>query len=92
LVTSTGASTRIEWISLSGEEVEKFIRGLVIQKFAVRDRQEVQGYYELLSNIFDSWESIKFSESSIKHLHKELLKYVEKDLGHRGAIKKVRIG
>jgi Fic family protein len=88
LITSTGASTRIEGSKLSDEDVEKFIRGLVIQKFAARDRQEVQGYYELLNNIFDAWQNINFSESSIKHLHKELLKYVEKDARHRGDYKK----
>ena len=88
LITSTGASTRIEGSQLSDEDVEKFIRGLAVQKFAARDRQEVQGYYELLNNVFDAWQSIKLSESSIKHLHKELLKYVEKDERHRGDYKK----
>jgi len=88
LVTSTGASTRIEGAHLSDEDVEKFIRGLAVQKFAARDRQEVQGYYELLNNVFDAWPTIKLSESTIKHLHKELLKYVEKDERHRGDYKK----
>ncbi len=32
--------------------------------------------------------SVSFSESSIKHFHKELLKYVEKDERHRGEYKK----
>lgn len=88
LITSTGASTRIEGTGLSDEDVEKFMRGLAVQKFAARDRQEVQGYYELLNNVFDAWQNIKFSESTIKHLHKELLKYVEKDERHRGDYKK----
>src|SRR3989344_5098773 len=88
LVTSTGASTRIEGAQLSDEDVEKLMRGLAIQKFTDRDKQEVQGYYELLEKIFDSWKSVSFSESSIKHLHKELLKYVEKDDQHRGEYKK----
>ncbi len=87
LITSTGASTRIEGSHLTDEDVEKFIRGLVIQKFAARDRQEVQGYYELLTNVLDSWQTIKFSESSIKHLHNELLKYAEKDQRHKGNYK-----
>lgn len=88
LVTSTGASTRIEGARLSDEDIEKIMRGLSVQKFAERDVQEVQGYYELLQNIFESWKSIKFNESTIKHLHKELLKYVEKDTRHRGEYKK----
>lgn len=88
LITSTGASTRIEGAQLSDEDVEKLMRGLDIQKFTNRDKQEVKGYFELLEKIFDSWKSVGFSESSIKHLHKELLKYVEKDDLHRGEYKK----
>lgn len=87
LITSTGASTRIEGAGLSDEDVEKFIQGIAIQKFADRDSQEVKGYYELLQNIFEAWDSIIFSENSIKHLHKELLKYVDKDKFQRGAYK-----
>jgi Fic family protein len=88
LITSTGASTRIEGAKLSDEDIEKMMQGIAIQKFADRDKQEVQGYYELLQNIFESWDSIRFSENSIKHLHKELLKYVEKDKVHRGEYKR----
>ncbi|HLC88351.1 MAG TPA: Fic family protein [Patescibacteria group bacterium] len=87
LITSTGASTRIEGAKLSDEDVDKLMRGIAIQKIADRDEQEVQGYFEILQIIFDSWDSIKFSENSIKHLHKELLKYVEKDQDHRGKYK-----
>jgi len=88
LITSTGASTRIEGSSLSNEDVEKLMRGLSVQKFVNRDQQEVRGYYELLSNIFESWETLSFSENTIKHFHKELLKYVAKDKLHRGEYKK----
>ncbi len=88
LVTSTGASTRIEGAKLSDEDIEKLMRGLIVQQFADRDTQEVQGYYELLANVFDSWESLRFSEGLIKYFHQELLKYVEKDVRHRGEYKK----
>lgn len=88
LVTSTGASTRIEGARLSDEDIEKLMRGISIQQFSERDKQEVQGYYELLTNVFDSWRSLRFSESLIKHFHKELLTYVEKDKPHRGEYKK----
>lgn len=88
LITSTGASTRIEGSKLSDEEIEKMLRGISIQKFSNRDEQEVHGYYELLQNVFNSWELIGFNESVIKHFHKELLKYVEKDIRHRGEYKK----
>ena len=88
LITSTGASTRIEGARLSDEDIEKLMRGISIQKFSDRDQQEVKGYYELLQNVFDSWKTLKFSESTIKHFHKEMLKYVDKDVRHRGEYKK----
>ena len=88
LITSTGSSTRIEGARLSDEDIEKLMRGISIQKFRDRDKQEVKGYYELLQNVFDSWKSIKFSENTIKHFHKELLKYVDKDKLHGGEYKK----
>lgn len=88
LITSTGASTRIEGARLSDEDIEKMMRGISIQKFSDRDKQEAQGYYELLENVFNSWKSLKFNESLIKHFHQELLKYVEKDKLHRGEYKK----
>ncbi|MBI2476148.1 MAG: Fic family protein [Candidatus Taylorbacteria bacterium] len=89
LITSTGASTRIEGARLSDEDVEKLMRGIDIQKFTDRDKQEVKGYYELLENIFNSWKNLRFNESAIKHFHKELLKFVKKDETHRGDYKKI---
>lgn len=88
LITSTGASTRIEGAKLSDIEIERYLKGLAMEKFSNRDKQEVKGYYELLQNVFDSWSTVRFSESTIKHFHKELLKYVEKDKSHRGEYKK----
>ncbi len=88
LITSTGASTRIEGAKLSDEDVEKLMRGISIEKFSDRDKQEVRGYFELLQNIFNSWDDLSFNESTIKHFHKELLKYTEKDKTHRGDYKK----
>ncbi len=87
LVTSTGASTRIEGAKLSDRDIENLMRGISIETFADRDVQEVKGYYELLQNVFDSWEDLSLSESTIKHFHKELLKYREKDEPHRGKYK-----
>ncbi|MBU0880355.1 Fic family protein [Patescibacteria group bacterium] len=87
LIASTGASTRIEGSQLSDEDIEKVMQGINIKKFADRDKQEVKGYYELLENIFNSWWTLKFNESSIKHFHKELLKYSDKDQGRLGNYK-----
>lgn len=88
LITSTGASTRIEGAKLSDEDIEKLMRGISIEKFSDRDKEEVKGYFELLQNIFNAWQDIQFNESTIKHLHNELLKYVEKDSLHRGDYKR----
>jgi len=88
LITSTGASTRIEGARLSDEDIEKLMRGINIQKFRDRDKQEVKGYYELLENVFNSWKSLQLSENSLQHFHGEMLKYVEKDTIHRGTYKK----
>jgi Fic family protein len=88
LITSTGASTRIEGSKLSDKDIEKMMRGINIKKFVDRDKQEVQGYYELLENVFNSWKTLRFNESVIKHFHSELLKYVDKDQEHKGKYKK----
>jgi Fic family protein len=89
LVTSTGASTRIEGSKLSDAEVEKLMRGLSMRKLVDRDAQEVSGYYETLVTVFDSWGDIKLSENTIKHLHAQLLKYSSKDERQRGEYKKL---
>ena len=88
LITSAGASTRIEGAKLTNEEVEKIMRGLAISRFADRDSQEVQGYLETLQNVFDSYETLPLRESVIMSLHNQLLKYSNKDDTHRGGYKK----
>lgn len=87
LVTSAGASTRIEGAKLTDEEVEKIMQGIAVSKFADRDSQEVQGYLETLQNVFDSYERLPLRESTITSLHKELLKYSNKDELQRGKYK-----
>jgi Fic family protein len=87
LVTSTGASTRIEGARLSDDEVERLMRGLGAQQLADRDAQEVRGYYDVLQLVFDTWDSIQLSESSIKDLHRRLLAHTAKDVRHRGQYK-----
>lgn len=89
LITSTGASTRIEGARLSDEDVEKLMHGISIQRFSDRDKGEVKGYYELLRTVFENFKHVGLSENSIKHFHKELLQYVEKDRHHLGEYKKL---
>lgn len=88
IVTSAGASTRIEGSKLTDAEVERIMRGLSVSKFADRDSQEVQGYLETLQNVFDTYRSLPLRESVITSLHKELLKYSTKDDLHRGKYKR----
>ncbi len=87
LVTSAGASTRIEGSKLNDKEVEEVLQGLANSKFAERDYQEVQGYLETLQNVFNSFENLPLREGVISSLHKELLKYSSKDDLHRGKYK-----
>ncbi|MDP2655154.1 MAG: Fic family protein, partial [bacterium] len=88
LITSAGASNRIEGGKLNDEEVEKVMQGLAVSKFADRDSQEVQGYLEVLQNVFDSFQTLPLRESVITSLHNQLLKYSHKDDTHRGGYKK----
>ena len=88
LITSAGASTRIEGGKLNDDEVEKVMQGLAVSKFADRDSQEVQGYLETLQNVFDSFQTLPLRESVITSLHNQLLKYSTKDDTHRGGYKK----
>lgn len=87
LVTSAGASTRIEGSKLNDKEVEEILQGLTNSKFAERDYQEVQGYLETLQNVFNSFDNLPLREGVISSLHKELLKYSSKDDLHRGKYK-----
>ncbi len=88
LVTSAGASTRIEGAKLSDEEVEKIMQNLSVSKFSDRDSQEVQGYLETLQNVFDGFQNLPLREGMLTSLHNELLKYSEKDKLHKGKYKK----
>ena len=44
LITSTGASTRIEGAKLSDTQIEKLFSNIKIKKLKTRDEQEVIGY------------------------------------------------
>lgn len=94
LITSAGASTRIEGSRLSDQEVKALYENMRIKKFRTRDEQEVAGYLDLLKKIFDAYKKnksektgLRFSESLIKSFHKEILKYSEKDSRHKGDYK-----
>ena len=87
LVTSTGASTRIEGAEMTDDEVENYMKGLETIKMKDRDKEEVRGYFEVLKNVFDSYQTLSLREGMIQNLHKELLKYSNKDKLHLGKYK-----
>ena len=87
IVTSTGASNRIEGNRLNDSEVEALYKNLRIKKFRTRDEQEVAGYIEMLELVFGSYRDIPVKESSILQLHRDMLKYSEKDARHKGHYK-----
>ncbi|MEZ4984115.1 MAG: Fic family protein [Saprospiraceae bacterium] len=86
-VQSIGSSNRIEGNRMSDEEIARLIQHLQIQQLSSRDEQEVIGYYNALEIIQEQYEDLELSETLIKALHKELLRYSEKDMHHRGAYK-----
>lgn len=87
IVTSTGASNRIEGNRLTDQEVEELYKNLRIKKLKSRDQQEVVGYLEVLGHIFKNYKHIPITESSILKMHADMLTYSEKDTGQRGRYK-----
>jgi len=87
IITSTGASNRIEGNKLTDIEVESLYKNLRIKKFKTRDEQEVVGYIECLELVFANYKDIPLSESSILQLHNEMLDHSDKDLRHKGNYK-----
>lgn len=87
-IESIGSSTRIEGSKLSDQEVEALLGKLSIQKFSTRDEQEVAGYSNVMSLIFQNFTTIPLTENYIQQLHSELLQYSEKDSWYKGRYKK----
>lgn len=87
IVTSTGASNRIEGNRLTDVEVEQLYRNLRVQKFKTRDEQEIAGYLECLEIVFKHYDNMRLSESQILQLHNDMLIHCDKDVGHRGKYK-----
>ncbi|MDR2766365.1 MAG: Fic family protein [Holosporaceae bacterium] len=87
IITSSGSSNRIEGNRLSDIEVKSIYQNINIKKFKTRDEQEIAGYIETLQFVFDNYAEIAISESNILWLHKEMLKYCDKDERHRGTYK-----
>ncbi len=87
IITSTGASTRIEGAKMTDDEIARFLRGLKTKSPKGRDEEEVAGYADLIGRIFDSWQTIKLSESWVQQFHSILLQFSQKDQSHKGKYK-----
>ncbi len=87
IITSTGASTRIEGAKMNDEEIARLLRGLKSRKPKGRDAEEVAGYADLLGRIFDNHKTLKLTEVQILQFHKILLNFSSKDQIHKGKYK-----
>lgn len=87
IITSTGASNRIEGNKLSDQEVAELYNNVRIKKLKTRDEQEIVGYFEMLKCIFKHYREIPVSESYILKIHADMLQYSDKDAGHKGRYK-----
>lgn len=86
-IESIGSSTRIEGSRLSDQDVERLLSNLEIKAFASRDEQEVAGYAEVMETVFQAWQDLRITENYLRQLHRDLLRYSEKDNWHRGNYK-----
>ena len=75
IITSTGASTRIEGAKMNDEEVARLLHGLKSNPPKGRDAEEVAGYADLLGRIFDNFKALKLTEGQILQFHKILLNF-----------------
>ncbi|HEX9722435.1 MAG TPA: Fic family protein [Candidatus Paceibacterota bacterium] len=87
IITSTGASTRIEGAEMTDEEIARFLRGLKSNPPKNRDEEEVAGYADLTGRIFDNYKDFKLTEGQILQFHDILLQFSKKDALHRGKYK-----
>lgn len=86
-IESIGSSTRIEGAKLSDREVDRLLSGIDVTGFASRDEQEVAGYAAAMETVFAHSDAIDLTENHIRQLHRDLLRYADKDARHRGAYK-----
>lgn len=92
IITSAGASTRIEGAKLSDEEILEKLSGLKIKTIRDRDEAEVAGYIDGKEYVFDHFAEIPVSEHSIRSLHQMMMSYLPESvlpLHQRGAYKNI---
>lgn len=73
IITSSGASTRIEGAILTDEQVKELVaKGCKITRVSSRSEREVAGYVEALNYINDYFEKLSISEKTTRELHQLL--------------------
>ncbi|MAZ50018.1 MAG: hypothetical protein CME65_15760 [Halobacteriovoraceae bacterium] len=73
IITSSGASTRIEGAMLADEQVKELIdKGCEINDMSSRSEREVAGYIKALNYIYKNFEKLDISEKTIRELHQLL--------------------
>src|SRR3990167_9774389 len=87
IITSTGASTRIEGSQMSDYDVARLIRGLKTMPPKGRDAEEVAGYADPLGRIFDHYDTFKLTEGRILQFHEIILHFSSKDQVQKGKYK-----
>jgi Fic family protein len=86
IITSAGASNRIENIILTDEQVNTLFLSKKKDKFK-RNEAEVMGYIEILKTVFEEHEHIRLNQTNILSLHNELLKFSDVNRKYRGRYK-----
>ena len=93
IITSSGASTRIEGAILSDEQVRELVqKGCRITDISSRSEREVAGYVEALNYVYDHFENLAISEKTIRELHQLLTNKLTEDQlpsKQRGAYKDI---
>ena len=93
IITSSGASTRIEGAILADEQVKELVeKGCEINDMSSRSEREVAGYVKTLNYIYDNFEKLDVSEKMIRELHQLLTSELTEDQlpsTQRGAYKDV---
>ncbi len=93
IITSSGASTRIEGAMLADEQVKELVdKGCKITNISSRSEREVAGYVKALNYIYDNYEKIDVSEKTIREIHQLLTGELTEDQlpsKQRGAYKDV---
>ncbi|MCG8686087.1 MAG: hypothetical protein MI892_14505 [Desulfobacterales bacterium] len=60
-IESIGSFTRIEGVKLTNQEIELLLSGLDKKSFGTRDEQEMAGYADVMSTVFEVYEEIRFT-------------------------------